>query len=114
MIKEEGLVERANVIGARFGKRLASLQEKLPQTIGAIRCDRGAMIAMELVEDGDVAKPAADLTKAVVAAAYENGLVLLSCGVNGNVIRFLPALTIADELIDEGLDILEACLEKLT
>jgi 4-aminobutyrate aminotransferase/(S)-3-amino-2-methylpropionate transaminase len=114
VIKEEGLVERANVIGARFGKRLASLQEKLPQTIGAIRCDRGAMIAMELVEDGDVAKPAADLTKAVVAAAYENGLVLLSCGVNGNVIRFLPALTIADELIDEGMDILEACLEKLT
>ena len=72
------------------------------------------MIAMELVVDGDVAKPAADLTKALVAAAYESGLVLLSCGVNGNVIRFLPALTIADELIDEGLDILEACLERLT
>ena len=45
--------------------------------------------------------------------AYENGLALLSCGVNGNVIRFLPALTISDELIDEGLDILEACLAEV-
>ena len=72
------------------------------------------MIAIELVEDGDVEKPAAALTKALIAAAYEHGLALLSCGVNGNVIRFLPALTlISDELIDEGLDILEACLSKV-
>lgn len=54
----------------------------------------------------------ADLTKTLVGAAYENGLVLLSCGVNGNVVRFLPALTISDELIDEGFDILESCLES--
>ena len=114
VIRDEGLVARANVIGAQFGRRLKALEEKLPKTIGAIRCDRGAMIAMELVQDGDVAKPAVELTKALVAAACESGLVLLSCGVNGNVIRFLPALTISDELIDEGLDILEACLEKLT
>ena len=71
------------------------------------------MIAIELVEDGDVDKPAADLTKALVASAYEHGLALLSCGVDGNVIRFLPALTISDELIDEGLEILEACLADL-
>ena len=70
------------------------------------------MIAIELVEDGDVEKPAANLTKTLVTAAYEHGLALLSCGVNGNVIRFLPALTISDELIDEGLGILEACLAK--
>jgi 4-aminobutyrate aminotransferase/(S)-3-amino-2-methylpropionate transaminase len=78
-----------------------------------LRCDRGAMMAMELVENGDASQPAADLTKNLVAAAYENGLVLLSCGVNGNVIRFLPALTITDDLIDEGLDILESCLDRL-
>ena len=71
------------------------------------------MIAMELVENGDATQPAADLTKSLVAAAYENGLVLLSCGVNGNVIRFLPALTITDDLIDEGLDILEICLDRM-
>jgi 4-aminobutyrate aminotransferase/(S)-3-amino-2-methylpropionate transaminase len=70
------------------------------------------MIAIELVEDGDVEKPAADLTKALVATACEHGLVLLSCGVNGNVIRFLPALTISDSLIDEGLDILATCIDK--
>ena len=108
VIREDKLVERANKIGARFKTRLDALQAKNPGTIG---CDRGAMIAMELVEDGDVAKPAADLTKALVSAAYENGLVLLSCGVNANVIRFLPALTISDALIDEGLDILENCLD---
>jgi 4-aminobutyrate aminotransferase/(S)-3-amino-2-methylpropionate transaminase len=113
VIHEEGLVERANTIGARFRERLQALQAKHPATIGDIRADRGAMIAIELVEDGDVGKPAANLTKSVVAAAYEHGLVLLSCGVNGNVIRFLPALTIGDELIDEGLNILEACFAKV-
>ncbi len=112
ILREDGLVERANAIGAKFRQRLEALKEKMPGTIGAIRCDRGAMMAVELVEDGDVEKPAADLTKALVGAAYENGLALLSCGVNGNVIRFLPALTISDELIDEGMDILEACLER--
>ena len=111
VIREDGLVERANAIGARFKERLIALQAKRPETIGAIRCDRGAMIAIELVQDGDVNKPAADLTKAIVGAAYENGLVLLSCGVNGNVIRFLPALTISDALIDEGFDILETCFD---
>ena len=113
IIEEEGLVERALEIGARFKERLTALQAKYPNTIGDIRCDRGAMMAVELVADGDVAKPAVELTKSLVAKAYDNGLVLLSCGVNGNVIRFLPALTISDELIDEGLDILESCLAKL-
>ncbi len=113
IIRDEGLVDRALEIGALFGKRLSRLQETYPATIGELRCDRGAMIAMELVEDGDPDKPAADLTRQLVASAYDNGLALLSCGVYGNVIRFLPALTISDELIEEGLDILESCLAKL-
>ena len=113
VIREEGLVERALQIGARFRERLEALQAKYPQTIGDIRCDRGAMMAIELVEDGEVGKPAAELTRSLVGAAYENGLVLLSCGVNGNAIRFLPALTIPFELVDEGLDIFESCLDEL-
>ncbi len=113
VIRDEGLVERANAIGARFRARLNALQAKHPDTIGDVRADRGAMIAIELVEDGDVEKPAANLTKALVAAACEHGLVLLSCGINGNVIRFLPALTISDELVDEGLAILETCFAKV-
>ena len=106
------MVERALAIGARFKERLGGLQKKYPSTIGHLRCERGAMIAMELVENGDASQPAANLTKNLVASAYDNGLVLLSCGVNGNVIRFLPALTISDALIDEGLDILESCLDR--
>ena len=112
-IKEKGLVERARDIGARFKAQLETLQAQYPQTIGHIRADRGAMIAMELVEHGDASLPATELTKSLVAAASKNGLVLLSCGNNGNVIRFLPPLTISDELIDEGLEIVAACLGAL-
>ena len=49
---------------------------------------------------------------AIAADALANGVILLTCGVRGNVIRFLPALTISNALIDEGLDILESCLER--
>lgn len=108
-IHSQGLVRRSLEIGARFRARLEALQTKYPDNVGEIRCDRGAMIAMELVQNCDAAKPDVDLTKSLVTAAYRNGLVLLSCGVNGNVIRFLPPLTISNEIIDEGLDILEAC-----
>ena len=65
------------------------------------------MVAMELVHDGDVNKPDAVLTKALVQAAGARGLVLLSCGARGNVIRFLAPLTIEDALLKEGLAILE-------
>ena len=71
-----------------------------------------ASVAIEFVHDGDMRQPNTDITKSVVAAAYGKGLVLLSCGVNGNVVRMLPPLTISDELIDEGLDILEACIDE--
>lgn len=113
VIAEENLVERANRIGALFGQRLSELQQRYPAVIGDIRADRGAMIAMELVKNGDADQPDPDLTKAIVGLAVEKGLVLLSCGTRGNVIRFLPALTISDELINEGLDILETCIEEL-
>ena len=113
VIAEENLVEEANRIGGRFKDRLQALQREYPQVIGEVRADHGAMIAIELVKGGDAEQPDADLTKALVAEAYRNGLVVLSCGVRGNVFRFLPALTISDELIDEGLDILEACFERL-
>ncbi len=113
VIAEQGLVERANQIGALFSVRLNDLQRQFPERIGDIRAQRGAMIAMELVKNGDAAQPDADLTKAIVSMAYQKGLVLLSCGTRGNVIRFLPALTISDELVNEGLDIIETCLNEL-
>jgi len=92
---------------------LSELQGIHPDVIGEIRADRGAMIGMELVKNGDGEQPDADLTKAMVTLAYQHGLILLSCGIRGNVIRFLPALTISDELINEGLDIVEACFKEL-
>ncbi len=113
IIERDGLVERAAAIGQRAGDRLHALQKRHPEIVGEVRAERGAMLAFELVKNGDAAEPDAELTRQLVAAAYENGLVLLSCGVNGNVIRMLPALTISDELLDEGLDILEACLANL-
>jgi len=112
-IAEKNLVERAGQIGKLFGQRLSELQRKYPDVIGDIRADRGAMIAMELVKNGDADQPDPDTTKAIVTSACQKGLVLLSCGVRGNVIRFLPALTISDELINEGLDIIEACVQEL-
>ena len=62
------------------------------------------MIALELVSDGDREKPNAELTQKLIANATDHGLILLACGFYGNVIRFLPALTITDELVEEGLE----------
>ena len=107
------LAERANRIGQQFGQRLRKLQARFPAVIGEVRAERGAMIAMELVTAGDPGQPNAALTKELVADAARQGLILLSCGFYGNVIRFLPALTISDQLIDQGLSILESSVERL-
>ena len=96
-----------------FRARLDKLQQKFPERIGHLRTSHGAMMAMELIQNGDADQADADLTKALVGKAYENGLALLSCGSRGNVIRFLPALNISDALVNEGMDILETCLQEL-
>ncbi len=112
VIKEEGLVERANQIGFIFQEILEKLQKNYSDRIGEVRY-RGAMIAIELVQNGDANQPDADLCKALLGAATEKGLILLACGLYGNVIRFLPPLTISDELIQEGLEVLSTCFEEL-
>jgi 4-aminobutyrate aminotransferase / (S)-3-amino-2-methylpropionate transaminase / 5-aminovalerate transaminase len=68
---------------------------------------RGAMIAMELVTDPDTKEPAAALTAAVNKGCHERGLITLTCGTYGNVFRFLPPLSISDDLLHEGMDVLE-------
>jgi 4-aminobutyrate aminotransferase/(S)-3-amino-2-methylpropionate transaminase len=113
IIEREGLVARAAEIGRRAKAKLQALQQLYPNVIGEVRADRGAMIAIELVKNGAADQPDADLTKALVGAAPKHGLILLSCGVNGNVIRLLPALTISDELLDEGLAKLADSLKSL-
>ena len=113
IIAEENLLERASQIGALFALRISQLQQQYPNVIGDVRARRGAMIAMELVKNGDANQPDPDLTSALVTAAWQGGLILLSCGVRGNVIRFLPALTISDNLINEGMDTVARCLNDL-
>ncbi|MDH3450347.1 MAG: 4-aminobutyrate--2-oxoglutarate transaminase [Gammaproteobacteria bacterium] len=113
VIAEEDLAGGALRVAAVFDRRLKDLQSKYPANIGHVRTAHGAMMAIELVQSGNPDQPDAELTKAIVGRAYENGLALLSCGMRGNVIRFLPALNISEELINEGLDILEKCFAEL-
>lgn len=111
-IEEEQLCNRALKVGETFMEHLTALKAEYPELVGDVR-NLGSMIAMELVKDGYVNKPNPELTKALSAKAIENGLILLSCGVRGNVIRFLPALTIEIDLIDEGMAILKRSLKSL-
>jgi 4-aminobutyrate aminotransferase/(S)-3-amino-2-methylpropionate transaminase len=113
VIEEENLIDSANRVSDTFTPRLESLQAKYPKVIGHLRTSHGAMMAMELVQNGDADQPDAELTKNLLGKAYEKGLVLLACGSRGNVIRFLPALNISDALINEGMDIIAECLAEL-
>jgi 4-aminobutyrate aminotransferase/(S)-3-amino-2-methylpropionate transaminase len=112
VIEEEGLCARANAIGALLKQRLNGLSGQGYTCVGEVR-GVGAMVALELVKDGDVSRPDADLTKALVAKAASKGLIILSCGTRANVIRFLVPLTASDAIINEGLDILESSLSEL-
>jgi 4-aminobutyrate aminotransferase/(S)-3-amino-2-methylpropionate transaminase len=109
-IEADGLVERARQIEALMKDRLGRLQAD-DDRIGDVR-GRGAMIAVELVKPGGI-EPDADLTKALCAAAHSQGVIVLSCGTYGNVLRFLPPLSISDELLNEGLDILAGALAAI-
>ncbi|MDF2179047.1 4-aminobutyrate--2-oxoglutarate transaminase [Aliiglaciecola sp. CAU 1673] len=112
VIEEEKLIARSNEIGERFQTRLGALQKQFPQLIGEVR-NRGAMIALELVNNGDAHQPNMVLTKALIANAPSHGLILLSCGFYGNVIRFLPALTIPFDQLEEGLNSFERLFKAL-
>ena len=105
VIEEEKLCERALQIGDIIGKNLQALKLVHSQNIGNVRY-RGAMVAMELVKNGDPNQPDPELAKSIVAQAAERGLVLLSCGIRGNVIRILVPLTISDAILNEGLQLL--------
>ena len=101
---------RARAIEALVVPRLKRMADRTG-VIGDIR-GRGAMLAIELVTDLERKTPAAGLTAAVNRACHAEGLVTLTCGTFGNVFRFLPPLTISDELLTEGLDILDAAFDE--
>ena len=106
-IESDGLLARAQRIEEVIGTRLRELQQS-DARIGDVR-GRGAMMAAEFV-DPTTQEPDAALAKAVAAYAHQHGVVTLTCGTWGNIIRFLPPLSISDELLTEGLDIVAAGL----
>jgi len=109
-VQAEDLVGRARQIERLVFERLGRLQAD-DDRIGDVR-GRGAMIAVELVRP-DGAEPDPALTKALAAACHRAGVIVLTCGTFGNVLRLLPPLTISDELLSEGLDVLAGELAKL-
>ena len=101
---DEQLLARSRALGERLTAGLRRIAAEVP-AIGDVR-GLGAMVAIELFEEGDSARPDAALTRKVVAEAARRGLILLSCGTYGNVIRVLVPLTASDLLVDEGLALL--------
>ena len=101
---DERLLARSKTLGERLKAGLHRIAAEVP-AIGDVR-GLGAMVAIELFEHGDICHPDAALTRKVVAEAARRGLILLSCGSYGNVIRVLVPLTASDLLVDEGLAIL--------
>jgi 4-aminobutyrate aminotransferase/(S)-3-amino-2-methylpropionate transaminase len=106
-IEADGLLERARAIGELMTSRLQAMAASYP-AIGEVR-GRGAMIAIELV-GADGITPDADLTKRVAAACHADGVLVLTAGSYGNVLRFLPPLVISDDLLDDGLAVLNKAL----
>jgi len=111
VIEEENLCDKAMAIGAQIEKWALELQTDT-RCIGHIRIT-GAMCAIELVVDNDAHRPDAELTKAIAAAAADQGVIVLTCGVRGNVIRFLPPLTIGEELLAEALQTVGGIIREL-
>lgn len=109
VIRDENLLERANLLGARLMERLNLLRETVRE-IAEVR-GVGAMVAVEF-HDPATRAPDAAFARKVQTAALEKGLLLLTCGTYNNVIRFLYPLTIPDALMDEALDILEVAIKS--
>jgi 4-aminobutyrate aminotransferase/(S)-3-amino-2-methylpropionate transaminase len=107
VFENDGMLERAREIEAILKDRLGALQAADPR-IGDVR-GHGAMIAAEFV-DPATGEPDAALTAAVAKASIAQGVIVLTCGTYGNVIRFLPPLSITDDLLHEGLDVVAAAL----
>jgi 4-aminobutyrate aminotransferase/(S)-3-amino-2-methylpropionate transaminase len=103
---------RAEEVGMTIRARLDGIAERMP-TIGEVR-GLGPMLALELVVNPETKEPAAPVAQGTAAAARERGLILLTCGFYGNVVRILVPLVATDEDIREGLDILEESLVAAT
>ena len=110
LIERDALLDRASVVGDTIMARLRVLEERHPQ-VGEVR-GRGAMCAMELVEDPHTKEPlAAGTMNRIAEGALEGGVIVLTAGTYGNVVRLLPPLTIEEPLLADGLDVLEGAVD---
>jgi len=107
-IDKDGLLARSTAIGKRFVERVKGWQQKW-SLIGEVRA-LGGMCALELVRDRETREPAGAETKELAHYAYEHGLITITAGTLGNVMRILVPLVISDAQFDEGMDVLEAGL----
>ncbi|MBA4255213.1 MAG: 4-aminobutyrate--2-oxoglutarate transaminase [Polaromonas sp.] len=111
VFEQENLLQRSRDVGQRITASLQALAKR-HTCIAEVR-GLGAMVAMELCKNGDPAQPDAELTKALAAEATRRGLILLTCGTYGNVVRILVPLTASDAVLDEGLAIVADALATL-
>ena len=112
IFEEENLLQAAETLGKKLKKRFDSFQKEF-ELIGEVR-GMGPMLALELVKDRETKEPATDEAKLLVKFCYDKGLIILSCGNFGNVIRTLIPLVITDELLERGLAIIEEGLTSLS
>jgi 4-aminobutyrate aminotransferase/(S)-3-amino-2-methylpropionate transaminase len=106
VIEEEGLLERAEVVGKTIRSRWEEIERQVPE-VGEIR-GLGSMIGVEMVKDRGTREPDADFVDRLMGETQRRGLITVSCGVYHNVLRHLVPLVITDDQLDEGLDVLTA------
>ncbi len=111
IFETEDLLDKAVVLGETVRRRFDAFKEQF-EIIGDVR-GIGPMLALELVTDREKKTPAADAAKALVEYCFDRGLILLACGIYGNVIRVLMPLTITDAQLEKGLGIMEEGLASL-
>ena len=111
VVQEEKLCDRAMMLGERMQARFGAMKGRFP-SIAEVR-GLGAMVAVEFCRDGDPQQPADDIAGALKDEAARRGLLLLTCGVYGNVLRMMVPLTVPEALLEEGLDITEASLQAI-
>jgi len=111
VFEKENLLQRSRDVGARLTAGLRAIATR-HACIGDVR-GLGAIVAIELFKNGDIKQSDADLAKRIAAEAASRGLILLTCGTHGNVIRILVPLTASDALLDEGLAILAASFDAV-
>ena len=110
VFREEDILGKSQRLGEKLRARFAQWQEQFGH-VDNVR-NLGSMAAIELVESKDSHKPMPELAAAVTRKAREKGLILLSCGIYGNTLRFLMPVTIEDDILEEGLAIVEESLKE--